>query len=687
MGRKSKKPKIKRINKQKVSTKAYNSNMSIKAKLIMFFIILSVIPVAIVGAYSLFNAEKTIENKVSILSERLSKQNSEIMNGKLMELKRSMDLVAANPEITDLLSKNQYEDSMEKLKDQQSLKKKFSALRLSYTDIRSITIYKDDSDILEFGTQKELRDLLKKEKFNKSDAYKKVIDKNGEIEWVTGLGGNYNRIYLMRGISLNKENVILIYEIDLNNIEKIFEEASIGDGSQIFITDDFKNIIYHGNNKEIGSVLSEDYRINASDEKETGSFIGENELVAYSNCINGWRVYSVISLDYLMGDIESVAKWTSLIIIICITLAIVISVYIAFGISTPLRMISDLMKKAGEGNLTAKSNIQGKNEIGRLAMGFNQMAGNMKLMINDTTEAFDSVHKNTIIMGDVAEQYSSVAEQIAISVGEIANGASLQAKDAEETTRLMNQLSTRIDNVIAHIKTVTKATEKTTEISGNAAQTVKDLYEKTEEYAKISLNSKNSILKLKESASRIISMVSLIESISEQTNLLALNAAIEAARSGEAGKGFAVVADEIRKLAEQSSQAAGEINSLVNYIDSDIANTVSAVEEGEKVFDVQHLAVLDTDTAFKNISESIEAIIAEIREVSNAVDDIIEYKNRTIDSVQSIASVSEEAAAGTEEVMAASQQQSSSSDQLIKISIELKDLVEKLNDSMKKFNV
>lgn len=687
MGKKDKRLKTKKIKKPKTDKSRRSGNMSIKAKLIMFFIILSVIPVVIVGLYSIFNAEKTIKNKVSILSEQLSKQNSEILNGKLKELKRSMDLVVANAEIMDLLSKNQYEDSLQKLEDQKSLKKEFTALRLSYTDIRSITVYKQDKEMLEFGTQKELRDFLKKGDFQNSKTYKNVINKNGEIGWVTGLGGDYDRIYLMKGISLDEQKGILIYEIDLNNIEQIFREVNIGDDSQIFVTDGSKNIIYHQNNEEIGNVLSEDYAAKVSEEKETGSFIGTNNLVAYSSCINGWKVYSVISMNYLMGDIHNVAKWTILIIILCITLAIIVSIYIALSISKPLIRISDLMKTAGDGDLTAKSNIQGKNEVGILAIGFDQMIQNMKSMISNTREAFDSVQKNTSHIGEVAEQYSSVADQIAISVGEIAKGASQQAKDAEDTTELMYQLSKRIDNVIDNIRNVTEATKNTKGISNNAVQTVKELHEKTEEYAQISVDSKNNILRLKESTSNIISIVLLIESISEQTNLLALNAAIESARSGEAGKGFAVVADEIRKLAEQSRQAAGEISKLANDIDSNVTNTVSVVEDGEKIFKDQRLIVLDTDTAFKNINDSIETIITEIKEVSAAVEDIIVYKDSTIDSVQNIAAVSEQAAAGTEEVMASSQQQAGSSEQLIEISIELKKLVEELNESMRKFRV
>jgi len=684
----AKKNKRLKMKKQRVDKSKYNSSMSIKTKLIMFFIILSVIPVAIVGSYSIFNAEKSIENKVSILSEQLSKQNSQILNAKLGELRRSMDLIVANIDVMELLAKNEYEDSFEKFQDRQDLEENFTALRLSYSDIKSITIYKTDSDILEFGTQKILRDFLKKSEFEKTKIYKKVMDKNGGIEWITGLNGNYDKIYLMRNISLYKQQIgILIYEIDLQDIEKIFEEVSIGGDSKIFITDASRNVIYHQNNEEIGKVLSQDYVTNITEEKETGSFIGTDNLVAYSNCINGWRVYSVIPLDYLIGDIHNVAKWTGLIIVICITLSIVVSVYIALSISRPIKIISDLMKQAGDGDLTAKADIEGKNEIGKLAMGFNQMIQNMKLMISNTGEAFDSVHKNTSNMGKVAEQYSSVAEQIAISVGEIASGASQQAKDAEDTTRVMDQLSSRIDNVINNIRVVSEAIEKTKEVSNNSTKTVKDLYDKTEEYVQISLTSKNNILKLKESASEIIDMVSLIENISEQTNLLSLNAAIEAARSGEAGKGFAVVADEIRKLAEQSSEAAREINKLANNIDADVANTVDVVEKGEKVFNDQHLAVLDTDTAFKDINKAIGAIISEIQEVSSAVDDIIEYKNRTIDSVQNIASVSQQTAAGTEEVMAASQQQSGSSEKLIEISIELNGLVEKLNESMSKFKV
>ncbi len=710
----------KKMNFSKNSKKVKNNNLSIKAKLMIFSLILSVVPILIVGGFSYTRFQSTIEKKVGGLTEQLSTQNALILDSKLEDVEKAAMLVKSDRELQKVLATRSYENQHDKLKDTKKVEQVLWNVILSTPDIRSITVLRLDGEVISAGNNKDVVDFLEEGKFLKTDLYKTVSNSKNEVFWTPGLLGHYDKIHAMREVSdyYNIRAGIVILEIETKTVEKLFSNIEMGEGSKLLIADSEENIIYG----EVGEAIEEgeepaagddeskeaaeesgDTQVEAADEEDmeinniytanipeeslSGSFLLDDGLVAYSKCENGWTMLSVIPMKSLMGDVNQVGKMTITIAIICIVVSVLLSIYITFSITNPIKKIMGLMTKVQEGDLTVKSDLVGNNEIGKLSTGFNHMIDSMRNLIKDTNATFKSVEDSTKNVDDIAEQYTMVSEQVAISVGEIANGASEQARSAEDATNTMSQLSNRIDNMVQSIKVVHDATDKTKEISNNATKTVKSLYEKTEEYAQISGATKDTITQLKDSVSEIINIVDLIKSISDQTNLLALNAAIEAARSGEAGKGFAVVADEIRKLAEQSKEATNKITGLANEINTDVISTVQSVEAGEKIFGEQHLAVFDTDSAFKNIIDSVESIVEEVQEVSKAVDDITEYKNMTIDAVESIAAVTEESAAGTEEVMASTQQQASSSQQLRDISKELITLVDSLNKSMDRFKV
>lgn len=682
-----KKDKVKLKKNKQTKQKASKNNLSIKAKLIIFSIILSVLPLLIVGGFSYLKFGGAIEDKVGTLSEQLARQNSSILNSKLKEIEKSTVLAISNQDLRKVLARDTYENDYEKLQDTKKIEQIFWSIIVSNPEVRSFTIFRDNGDIITAGNNRDVRDFIEGGDFKQTEAYKKAKASDGEAFWVSGLIGNDKKLHALRKITdyYGQEAGIMIFEMETRTIDGLYRNLNMVKGSTIMIADEENNIIYRLGSQEQDS--QSDYATHIPEGEESGSFLLGNKMVSYGTCENGWELLYVVPLGYLMGDVQNVGKMTLSITFVCIIAAIFISIYLAFSISNPLKKIMGLMNRVEEGDLTVYSDLTGKNEIGKLSIGFNHMIDSMRELITDTKTTFVSVDTTTKTVNEIAEQYSTVSEQVAVSVGEIADGASHQAQEAEDATNVMGQLSNRIDNMVENIKEVKVSTDKTKEISINAEETVQSLYQKTEEYAKISTATKETISKLKDSVSEIINIVELIQSISEQTNLLALNAAIEAARSGEAGRGFAVVADEIRKLAEQSKEASNKITHLANGINGDVINTVKSVDEGDKIFGEQHLAVFDTETAFKDIKDSVESIIKEVDEVNGAVEDIMEYKNKTISSIENISAVTEEAAAGTEEVMAATDEQSGSAEQLKDISSELTSLVDRLNKSIDRFKL
>ena len=195
------------------------------------------------------------------------------------------------------------------------------------------------------------------------------------------------------------------------------------------------------------------------------------------------------------------------------------------------------------------------------------------------------------------------------------------------------------------------------------------------------------ITHLGERSKEIGAIVHTISSIAAQTNLLALNAAIEAARAGEQGKGFAVVADEVRKLAEQSQDAAKQINALISQVQEQTDIAVNAMGSGTQEVKKGTQIVNDAGASFKEIVTHIEKVTQDVQVVADEVKQIVSGNTEVVNIMARLRDIGENTVGNVNKVSSSTQTQLASQEEITSASRNLAELAQGLQNTITKFKL
>jgi methyl-accepting chemotaxis protein len=306
-----------------------------------------------------------------------------------------------------------------------------------------------------------------------------------------------------------------------------------------------------------------------------------------------------------------------------------------------------------------------------LALNFNQMVASLGNLINNTKHASQVMLENSVALKNGSNESLQTSESIEIAMKQITKGTLEQTVETEKTANQMNDLAKTIDSVVANANEVELITGFAKELSLKSKEAIHLLTQKARETDEITNTITKNIKEFIASIMKIQSFTGIITGITEQTNLLALNASIEAARAGEAGRGFAVVAEEMNKLASQSRAVAIIISDTVKLIHSQSVVSADSSEQVHLVIGEQITSVLAARDAFDEIVKALDGIIERIFGMTDKIKQINDFKEKTLNSIMAISSVSEESAASSEEVLASTEEQTA-------IAGQIRDLADKL---------
>lgn len=353
----------------------------------------------------------------------------------------------------------------------------------------------------------------------------------------------------------------------------------------------------------------------------------------------------------------------------------------------PLHKLRESTAKIAQGNLHEKLEYSGEDEIGKIAESFNMMVENLRNLLRQIQSTSTKISSTAHNLAASSQELNASTEEITSTAEQISQGAQNQALMIEKTLGIMRELSASIEQIASSAELASKTSEKARENAERGGEASKEVIAKMEHIKGSVQNTFYTVRALNERAEQIGIIVDVITNIAEQTNLLALNAAIEAARAGEHGKGFAVVAEEVRKLADGSKKAAGQIIRLVNEITSESEKAVKLLEIETKEVKEGGEILNETVKALESIIKSFEETAGSIKEIARTTKIQAENVREVVASVEEIASIADENAASTQEASAATQQQSATMDELAASAQELSMEAERLDNYLRKFKL
>lgn len=276
---------------------------------------------------------------------------------------------------------------------------------------------------------------------------------------------------------------------------------------------------------------------------------------------------------------------------------------------------------------------------------------------------------------------------IETSVSEIATGATIQAEETQKATENVVTIGNMIEDTFDATKELTEAAEKTRALGQDAGKILNELIAGQQEMVASIEDVSVKTNEANESAAKISEVIEFITDIASETDLLSLNASIEAARAGEAGKGFAVVAESIKKLAEQTTNSAANINVVIGELAKNSKVTVQKTDEVKEKVAAQEIEIQKTTEIIGDVIENVNGLIDKIEAIAANVGEMDSAKNNVVDIIQSLSAVSQENAASTTETSNSVGVTLSTIEAIASEAEDLRKIAEELDASIKAFTV
>ncbi|MDA8235607.1 MAG: methyl-accepting chemotaxis protein [Clostridia bacterium] len=634
--------------------------ISVKFRLILLFLITSIIPITVLGVFAYSQSYQALEKAEKTKLQAAVRGIGEAIQTGIEDTEELLKNLSTTPAYIRLL--NDY-NTNGMITDQSSFQETNQSLRKIYVQAHGIyenmmIVDRRGKVIIDSWNGSYIGTDISKQEY-----FRKALAGNGFAISDVGLSDLSQTKVKLPVISMAypvKEQTgrvagVIVITYDLSYFTRHLYQYKLDNSGYGLMVDQKGRVLYSPNSKETlkettSGALQEILVKTAKDVrayegiKEEVEEKDTNYTVWYKVVAKPkWLVAVYVPKKEYLGAANRIRSTTLLIIGASTIISMLLGYMIVHRMIKSLHEMVNLTKQVVKGDYTQRSTIHSKDEFGQLADSFNNMVDEQNQVLYRVLGTASGVDSVSSQLNEAVKQLKADMEQISYATQQVSAGADENAAGIEEvsnvTAQIVHEVKTIRDSSEEAVKNSSAAIQtarRGEEAVAKAVQSMKGIESSTQETSR-------SIRELFESVEHILSFVQVIQSLADQTNLLALNAAIEAARAGEQGYGFAVVANEVKILSEQSNAAAKEIDTIIYKVKKredkvlqDMTQVIDTVEKGLAAagWTVESLdkiigAINENNSTVENILSSIEEQSASIEEISKTINKFREIIRET----------------------------------------------------------
>ncbi|MDI6740793.1 MAG: methyl-accepting chemotaxis protein [Candidatus Edwardsbacteria bacterium] len=409
------------------------------------------------------------------------------------------------------------------------------------------------------------------------------------------------------------------------------------------------------------------------------------------NILIGWNVSYQGLYDEALGTFIHQLLMPMIIVMLLIFAIVVFTLHFIIQriVIKPIRSTNAILRDLSQSAADLSRRLQhtSTDELGDLTNYFNAFAAKLENLVRSVITNANRVATTSEELAASTQEMSASQQEISSTIQRISQGTSTQAASVRETKDAVEEITASVEQVNSNAQMAALSTSQALQKASEGGTAMESIVGQITEIDGTMGKLSEVVSNLERKAVEISRITELISSVAWRTNLLALNAAIEAARAGESGRGFSVVAIEVKKLAERTAAATGEIDNLIKLIQSEIGQTVETMREGvAKVAKGKDLAA-ESNQAFYQIIDAVKHSAEGVQQISEATARQVEGTKKIAKAIDSVAVVAEEIASGMEQTAAAQQQQMASMEEMTASAQDLAHAAEEMKNQGRSFVV